>query len=302
MNINDFPGHNHYHFLPGGAGGKWCWLGYDFDSGFTYGRVGALRAFYGDGNNGDSPDWQRNKLCARVSANATLRRVYLLTLRHMLNEVILEDVMYARLDELFALMTPDRQANAVWGTLRTSTAEAKSVLSSQKQSLLNYLAAANLPGADKTPQISLAGGRVPAGTALTLTGPQGWTIYFTLDGSDPRLSPNRGAYSVPLVLSTSGTFKVAAIPANESLTTGDWSDLASASFVIVPRPRLSILPNGSRLTLSWSATFTNQAVESAATLEDSWTNVVVTPTLVGDHFEADPPAAGFMRFYRLRGQ
>ena len=302
MNIDDFAGHNHYHFLPGGAGGKWCWLGYDFDSGFTYGRVGALRAFYGDGNNGDSPDWQRNKLCARVSANGTLRRVYLLTLRHMLNEVIQEDVMDARLDELFALMTPDRQANAVWGTLRTSTAEAKSVLSSQKQSLLNYLAAANLPGADKTPQISLAGGRVPAGTALTLTGPQGWTVYFTLDGSDPRLSPNRSAYSVPLLLSTSGTFKAAAIPANESLTTGDWSDVASVSFVIVPRPRLSILPNGSRLTLSWPATFTNQVIESAATLRDGWTEVLVTPILVGDHFETDQPAEGVTRFYRLRGQ
>ena len=303
MNIDDFCGHNHYHFLPGELGGKWRWLGYDFDSGFTFGRVGALRAFYGDGNNGDNPDWQRNKLCARVSANATLHRVYLLTLRRMLNEVIREELMFPRLDELFTLMTPDRQADlARWNTMRTSTAEAKSVLTSQKLSLSNYLTAAGLPGADKTPVLSAAGGPIIAGTSLQITAPTGWKIYYTTDGSAPRLSLSRRSYTGPITPTDSGVITAAAIPANESLAAGNWTDLAMGSFVVLPRPQLFALRNGTGLRLIWSAAFTNQVLESAPGLRGAWSEVLATPTLAGDHFEVDQTTASSPCFYRLRGQ
>lgn len=303
MNIDDFCGHNHYHFLPGEPGGKWRWLGYDFDSGFTFERVGPLRAFYGDGNHGDSPDWQRNKLCARVSANATLRRIYLLTLRHLLNEVIREDVIFPRLDELFTLMTPDRQADlARWSTLRTSTTEAKSVLSSQKLSLSNYLAAAGLPSADKIPELSAAGGPIATGSALQLAAAPGWKIYFTTDGSDPRLSLSRRAYTGPITLTNSGVVSAAAIPESESLAAGDWTDLAMEAFVVLPRPQLSALRNGTGLKLTWPAAFTNQVLESATGPTGTWSEVLATPTLVDDHFEVDQTTASSTCFYRLRGQ
>jgi hypothetical protein len=303
MNIDDFCGHNHYHFLPGEPGGKWRWLGYDFDSGFTFGRVGPLRAFYGDGSNGDNPDWQRNKLCARVSANATLRRIYLLTLRQVLNELMREEVLFPRLDELFTLMTPDREADlARWGSLRSSTTEAKNVLSAQKLSLSNYLAAAGLPSADQTPRLSIPGGAVGAGTLLELTAASGWTIYLTTDGSDPRLSLSRQIYTDPTPLTTSGVVRAAAIPANESLAAGNWTELATESFIVFPRPQLLAWRNGSGLKLAWSTAFTNQVLESATEPRGPWSEALGTSVLAGDHFEVNETSASSTRFYRLRGQ
>jgi len=303
MNIDDFAGHNHYHFLSGEPGGKWRWLGYDFDSGFTYGRVGALRALYGDGSNGDNPDWQRNKLCARVSANPTLRRIYLLTLRRMLNEIIREEIMFPRLDELFTLMTPDRQADAAkWGQLRSSTSEAKTVLTSQKQSLSNYLAGIGLPATNTTPQISPPGGQVPPGTTLTLVALPGWAIYYTTDGSDPRLSLSRLIYSGPITLSNSVVIKVAAIPSGDPPTSGNWTDLATADFVAVLRPQLFIVQDGAGIKLIWPASFSNQVLESVTNIQGAWSQVIATPLLVGDHFEVPQASSNSARFYRLRGQ
>lgn len=301
MNVDDFGGHNHYHFLPGGPGSKWRWLGYDFDSGFSFSRVGALRPFYGDGANGDNPDWQRNKLCARVSANATLRRIYLLTLRQMLNDVIREEEIFPRMDELFTRMTPDREADlARWSTMRTNTTEAKSVLISQKLSLSNYLAAAGIPGADKMPVLSAEGGEISANTGLSITAAAGWTIYFTTDGSDPRLSLSRRMYTAPIVLTNSILLKAAAIPADEPLVEGNWTDLAAAHFAVFRRPDLLLLQDGDGWKLTWQAEFTNWVLESTTELGQPWGEVLAAPNLLGGHLQVEQPCADAMRFYRLR--
>ena len=55
------------------------------------------------------------------------------------------------------------------------------------------------------PVLSQAGGRVASGFQLTLTAPDGATIYYTLDGSDPRqtqgaISSNAVIYSGPITL------------------------------------------------------------------------------------------------------
>ena len=303
MNIDDFAVHNHYHFLPGESGGKWRWLGYDFDSGFTFNRVGALRPFCGDGIEGAHENWQRNKLCARVSANATLRRLYLLTLRRMLNEVVRKELLFPRLDALYARLKPDRQADAQrWGALRSSTTEAKNVLSSQMQSLSNYLAAAGLPAADKTPRISPTGGRASLGTAVSLAASPGWSVYFTTDGTDPRLSSTRHSYAGPFALTRSMTVKAAAIPAAEPLEAGNWSELAAAEIAGVPSPELAIIRQGGGILLAWPAAFPSQVVECVARLGDSWTELAVTPVRVGDQFEVAHLVTDAIRYYRLRKQ
>jgi len=302
MNIDDFGGHNHYHFRPGDPEGKWRWLGYDFDSGFTFGRVGALRALYGDGV-GDNWNWQRNKLCARISANPTLRRIYLLTLRHMLNEVMREDQIFRRLDELFTLMTPDRHADlARWNTMRTSTTEAKQVISAQKISLSNYLASAGLPGPHNTPMLSLTEGPVVSGALLQLSAQLGWQIFFTTDGSDPRLSLSRSLYTIPLTVTNSMLVKAAALPSGDLPASGKWTDLATRNFIAFPRPQLFFSIIGSTLKLSWLASFTNQVLETTRDLRNPWTALPATPTQVNDRFETDQIATGTERFYRLRAQ
>jgi hypothetical protein len=93
-----------------------------------------------------------------------------------------------------------------------------------------------------------------------------------------------------------------AIPAAESLAAGNWTDLAVGNFVVLPRPELFALRNGTGLKLTWSAAFTNQVLESATGLSGAWSAVLATPTLAGDHFEVDQTTTNSPCFYRLRGQ
>jgi hypothetical protein len=116
------------------------------------------------------------------------------------------------------------------------------------------------------------------------------------------LSLSRRNYTGPITPADSGVIKAAAIPANESLAAGNWTDLAVGSFVVLPRPQLFALRNGTGLRLTWSAAFTNQVLESAPGLRGVWSEVLATPTLAGDHFEVDQTTASSPCFYRLRGQ
>ncbi|HYG21328.1 MAG TPA: lamin tail domain-containing protein [Verrucomicrobiae bacterium] len=300
MNIDDFGGHNHYHFLPGEPGGKWQWLGYDFDSGFTFSRVGPLRPLYGDGLQGDNPDWQRNSLCRRVSLNPTLRRIYLLTLRQMLAEVIREEILFPRIDELFALMTPDRQADAAgWGTVRSSTAETKNVLTTQKQLLLSHLASAGLPDPGTKPILSLNGSALQGGT-ISMTASAGWLIYFTIDGTDPRLSTTRSIYVSPISAEWIKRLKAVAIPQGVPLSSGNWSDLATVPWDANPRLEIAALGLQSGIKLMWPAEFTNHVLETATSFDGGWQPVNETVVLSGPRFELQVPAASSNRFFRLR--
>jgi len=305
MNIDDFCGHNYYLFLPGEPGGKWKMLGYDFDSGFTYSRVGPMRPLYADGGEGDNPAWQRNKLCQRVSANPTLRRIYLLTLRKMVHEVILLDRIFPRIDQLFALMTPDRTADLDrWSTMRPTTEEAKDILTQQRRALMEFLASAatGLPSQNSTPVISPSDGSLrPGGTISVFTQP-GWQAYYTLDGSDPRLSLSRQPYKHPITVSTDSMFKTAAIPLNLALTSGDWTDLALRVLTIDPRPVLVIQHAGDKVRLTWPAQFTNHVVETAAAIPGIWTQLPVAPMVAGQEFHVEQNMSNYAGFFRLKGR
>lgn len=96
----------------------------------------------------------------------------------------------------------------------------------------------------RPPLLSLNGGRVEAGTTLTVTrysgaAPAGYTyatggtLYYTTDDSDPR--SNTGAavgipYGIPVVLNRSATVKA------RLLANGSWSPLTTADFIVDAAP------------------------------------------------------------------
>src|SRR6185503_9456638 len=235
--------------------------------------------------------WQRNRLSQRVSANPTLKRVYLLTLRQMVQDVMQLDRIFARIDQLFLLTAPDRTADlARWSTVRSSTQEAKDVLRSQRTSLSNYLAAVatGLPPRDRAPVIIPPGGQLDQNDVIQITTAAGWQAYFTLDGSDPRLSPQRRLYTDPIPAGTNSfVLKAAAILVGQAIASGNWTDLSQQTFYPVPRPRLSIRQVGLVLQLSWSAQFTNHVLEAATALGGPWNGPIGTPTQVGDELRVE---------------
>ncbi len=80
------------------------------------------------------------------------------------------------------------------------------------------------------PSFSQHGGDIDAGFALTLTAPDG-TIYYTLDGSDPRLvggavAPTALAYSGPVALASTVVVKARVLAGSQ------WSALDQARFML----------------------------------------------------------------------
>ena len=237
MRIDDFLCHNSYMFLPGDIDGKWQMLGYDYDS---LGRdlVAPFRLFYGDGlGPNDATWWQQNMFCRRVSLNNTLRRVYLLNMRRIL-EAIPAAGLYPMIDSLFAQIEPDRNDDiAKWGTgyiyaMRTSTTKLKNDLAAQEAYMYSELAAENLPEDSDIPGVSPAGGVFASSVLVTLTPQSGWDAYYTLDGTDPRLSDTRQQYTVPITITTSAALRTAASLSGQPLSAGEWTGLAQYDFEI----------------------------------------------------------------------
>ncbi len=94
------------------------------------------------------------------------------------------------------------------------------------------------------PQFSHAAGGVPSGFQLNLTGPANATIYYTLDGSDPRLtqgsiSSNAVAYAGPIALQGDARVVARARNPNQRQTGGPptstpWSSPVAADFTVTP--------------------------------------------------------------------
>ena len=225
MNVDDFTTNNHFLHLEGAgseSGGRWKWYAYDFDSGFTYNRVGALRVLYGDGKLGANPDWQMGRWQRIVSDNSTLRRIYFLILRDMLDEIYRAETIFPMMDDLFAIAAPDRLLdNARWSAMRPSTSEMKTVFDGQRQRTDDFLARQSLPGHGDTPTASPPGGVFEAPVEVVLPGVDGHELYYTVDDTDPRLSLGRTLYEGGLVIAESTTLTVAAI--DGALSSGDWT-------------------------------------------------------------------------------
>ena len=94
------------------------------------------------------------------------------------------------------------------------------------------------------PRLSPDGGRVSRGTFLTLTATTNATIYYTLDGSDPRLSQggissNAFVYSAPIQLKGNARFVTRARDLKKHQTGGPpsstpWSGPVTADFTVAP--------------------------------------------------------------------
>jgi hypothetical protein len=94
------------------------------------------------------------------------------------------------------------------------------------------------------PRLSRDGGHVAPGFLLALTALTNATVYYTLDGSDPRLSqgaisPNAIVYSGPIQLKTNIRVVARARDDNKRQTGGPpsstpWSGLVAAKFVVAP--------------------------------------------------------------------
>ncbi len=86
------------------------------------------------------------------------------------------------------------------------------------------------PGTD-APNFAQHGGDVPNGYALSITSPDGGTIYYTLDGTDPREAftgtPLGTAYTAPVALAQTGTVGARVLSAG-----GEWSALTRALFIV----------------------------------------------------------------------
>jgi hypothetical protein len=97
--------------------------------------------------------------------------------------------------------------------------------------VLGQLRSAGLYPSLSAPVFNRHGGHVNVGFDLVMSAPTG-TIYYTLDGSDPRLlggavSPRAQVYSSPIVLGESATVKA------RVLSGSTWSALNAADFTLI---------------------------------------------------------------------
>ncbi|HAB17609.1 MAG TPA: hypothetical protein DCE44_14290, partial [Verrucomicrobiales bacterium] len=98
--------------------------------------------------------------------------------------------------------------------------------------VLNQFRAEGWLPAVVAPSFSQHGGPVNSGAQITIAAPAG-TIYYTTDGSDPRLpgggiSPSARTYSAPVELTENVQLQARARSLNN-----DWSALTSANFLII---------------------------------------------------------------------
>ena len=98
--------------------------------------------------------------------------------------------------------------------------------------VLDQMRAANLYPDVGPPELSQHGGSIAAGSLITMTSPA--TIYYTTDGTDPRMP---GGNVNPQAISTSSGSNIAIdqslnLKARSRSGTGEWSALTNASFTV----------------------------------------------------------------------
>ena len=189
-----------------------------------------------------NPQW----VWQRLQANAEFRlRVADHVHRHFLNGGVLTA---PRVIELFErrISQLDRAVvgeSARWGDAKRATPFTRAdwlnavnqvrnnYLPQRSDIVFNQLRNAGLYPAVTAPSFNRHGGTVDPGFNLVISAPTG-TIYYTLDGSDPRLlggavSPRARIYAAPVVLDETAEVNA------RVLSSGTWSALNSAVFTLI---------------------------------------------------------------------
>lgn len=229
-----------------GPNSVWRFVDWDSEAGFNaIGYTGQNVNFDMIGNLFATSDTHLRVLFNRLRTSAEFRlRFADRVQKHMFNGGVLDDRgstfwLKTQKDALKSLVQPiitqvtGQAFNEAWFTAWTAPGTGR------RSYLLGpngaQLAAYGLWPATTAPALSLPGGSVSQGTTLTLGG-SGGTIYYTLDGSDPRLvggavSSAAAAYSSPITLAASGKIRARVLSSG-----GEWSPISEASFIIDPVP------------------------------------------------------------------
>ncbi len=145
------------------------------------------------------------------------------------------------------------------------------------------------------PSFSQQGGLFTNRLALSMSAPAG-TIYYTTNGTDPRLTGGALAPgAIPFASSCLLTDSTRVMA--RTFYTNTWSALNEAWFVMsnLP-PQLSLAWSGSTLTLTWPPQVAGYQLESTQKIPpDLWTPVPMTSTN-----SVTLPVNGVSTFYRLR--
>ena len=156
-----------------------------------------------------------------------------------------------------------------------------------------FKAAGLYPQVD-APETSASAGTYTNALSLTLNGPG--TIYYTTNGTDPRLpggaiAPGARVYTGAIVLASS-----AQVMARGWLN-NTWSALSAGQFTVTASaPSLTARVSGSEVVISWPAEAPGYVLETTDTLAPPQWNVV--SGVVANPVTVSP--VGNLRFYRLR--
>ena len=231
---SDWPGKNWYGFRKRAPGKGFKFVSWDAE--YALENINTNRLNVGGSNN-------PARLYERARQNSEFRLLFADRVhKHVFNGGALDpDVMRARYSALAAVIEPAINAEAArWGdnpNTRKGTRDYRkshwinardhilnSFIPNRKSIAMSQYRSAGLYPLVEAPEFNQHGGSLPTGFNLTLSSPSNGTIYYTTDGTDPRLSSNPDGNTVLLVPENAAKRAiVAAVAADEPAS--NWNDL-----------------------------------------------------------------------------